>query len=267
MDPLFVIPGFLTAVLVSMTGVGGGALMTPVLILCGVDPVTAVGTDLAYAAFTKAFAVPLHHQRGNVNWSLVMKMCAGSVPVALLTLWFINRFGIDDDAYGQLVTSVLGAALVLTAVVILLRPRLSESRASLLAATIFSSTTQSVGTLLLTVLSGATIGLLVTISSVGAGVVGAAILLLIYPKLVTSRIVGTDLAHALILAGIAAIGYWHRGSVDSGILIPLLIGSVPGVWCGALFSDRISGPMLRSIMATIMMSVGIGFFIKNLLFT
>lgn len=251
MDPLLAVTGLVVGLLVGLTGVGGGAIMTPALILYGIEPVVAVGTDLVYAALTKSAGVVVHQRRGNVQWPLVAMLAAGSLPGAVVTLWWLARFRADGGDFGMLLTSVLGVALVLTAVVILLRPWLCAG------ATV--TPPRTAGRRLLTILGGGFLGALVAASSVGAGALGAALLLLVHRGLPIPRIVGTDLAHALLLATVAGIGHWQLGSVDLSLLAPLLAGSLPGVYLGARLAGWIPERVLTPMVALLLLATGIGF--------
>lgn len=248
MDLMLVPIGFLVGALVGLTGVGGGAVMTPALILFGVPPATAVGTDLVYAAITKSQGVLVHQLRGNVCWPLVAALSAGSLPSAALTLWLLGVLGETGVDIGGVVTPVLGVALVSTAVVVLLRPRIPDFRRC-------SDLTSGA----ITVAGGAVIGTLVAASSVGAGALGAALLLGFHRRLPIGRVVGTDLAHALLLAILAGAGHWSLGNVDGGTLWPLLFGSLPGVYLGVGLGRRLPDGLLSRVMAFLLLALGIGF--------
>ena len=197
-NPLFVVSGFSVGVLVGMTGVGGGSLMTPLLILLfGVHPATAVGTDLLYAAATKTGGGVVHGWARSIHWPVVVRLASGSIPASILTLVVLWRLDLNAETARSLVNSVLCFALLLTAVSLIFRKAVLETLRWRLerldAATIARAT----------VLVGAALGVLVSISSVGAGAVGVTALLLLYPQLPMSRIVGSDIAHAVPLTLIA----------------------------------------------------------------
>lgn len=252
-NPLYSISGFIVGALVGFTGVGGGSLMTPLLVLFfGIAPATAVGTDLLYAAITKSNGTLVHALNRTVDWRVTVRLAAGSVPATLLTLIALALLGQSNThAANGLITSVLGFALILTACAILFRgfllrylarhtDRLSERRIRLL-----------------THLLGAFLGVLVSISSVGAGAIGITVLLALYPRYPTVRLVGSDIAHAVPLTFVAGLGHWVLGSVDWNLLVSLLIGSIPGIAIGSMFAARIPDRFLRPVLASTLAAVGV----------
>jgi uncharacterized membrane protein YfcA len=256
MDWLLVPAGFAVGLLVGLTGVGGGALMTPALILYGIPPAVAVGSDLVYAALTKSVGAVLHQVRRNIQWRIVGRMALGSLPACAITLWILRTWHARGTGYEGVVTITLGAALVLTAGVTLLRPWLMAHRD-----TEFTDRTAFIAT----VAGGAFIGTLVTLSSVGAGALGAAFLLLFYRELPMATIVGTDLAHAVFLAALAGLGHWQLGAVDVSLLAPLLLGSIPGLYLGTRWASLIRDDVLRPVIATFLLLLGLGFSLKELI--
>jgi len=249
-DLLYAVSGFCVSLLVGMTGVGGGSLMTPLLILLfGVHPATAVGTDLLYAAATKSGGTLVHGLNRNVDWRIVGRLAAGSVPMTALTLLALSAFGIYSGAARGLITAVLSGALAATAAVLIFRK-------SILA--FFATHVGELNprrTALLTVLLGAVLGLLVSISSVGAGALGVTAIILLYPRLPTARIVGSDIAHAVPLTLVAGIGHWMLGSIDWHLLGALLTGSLPGIVIGSYVSVRVPDAVLRFTLATTLLLV------------
>jgi uncharacterized membrane protein YfcA len=256
MDFLLVPAGFAVGLLVGLTGVGGGALMTPTLILYGIPPAVAVGTDLVYAALTKSVGVALHQFRRNIRWRIVGSMALGSLPASAATLWLLRIWQAKGAGYESLLTITLGVALVLTAGVTLLRPWLMQHR---------NFQVEGRALFLATVAGGAFVGALVTLSSVGAGALGAAFLLLFYRSLPMTTIVGTDLTHAVFLAALAGMGHWGLGSVDMDLLLPLLIGSVPGLYLGTRWASGIRDEVLRPVIASCLLILGLGFSLKELI--
>jgi len=205
-DPLYSISGFGVGVLVGMTGVGGGSLMTPLLILLfGIHPATAVGTDLLFAATTKVGGSFVHGIRGSIDWTIVRRLATGSVPAAAATLVVLYFVGLQSSAGRELITLVLGGALFLTALALIFRKSLMAFHA------MHVGELNPRRTALLTVLVGAVLGVLVSISSVGAGAIGVTALLLLYPRLEIAKLVGSDIAHAVPLTLIAGIGHWILG--------------------------------------------------------
>ena len=238
--------------LVGLTGVGGGSLMTPLLVLLfGVHPATAVGTDLLYAAVTKATGTLVHGLKGSVDWRITGRLASGSVPTALLTLWLLHRYGMHSQAATSLIQHVLGTALLITSVALIFRPQLAALAARA------PRGIDPTRTALLTALTGAVLGVLVSLTSVGAGAIGVTVLLLLHPKLATSRIVGSDIAHAVPLALVAGMGHWMLGSVDGAMLISLLIGSLPGIALGSHLSSRSPEALLRNLLAAVPVLVGV----------
>jgi uncharacterized membrane protein YfcA len=250
-DPIFSVSGFAVGVIVGMTGVGGGALMTPLLVLLfGIAPATAVGTDLLYAAATKTGGTIVHSRHGHIEWQIVGRLAAGSIPGALATLWALSALEVDHALFSRVITRSLGCALLLTALAILGRPwlqRFGQSRAS---------AWRERQIVWLTVAVGLALGVLVTVSSVGAGALGVTALLILYPRLATARIVGTDIAHAVPLTLVAGLGHASMGTVNWALLGSLLVGSLPGIWLGSTLSARVPEGLLRAGLASILVIVG-----------
>jgi uncharacterized membrane protein YfcA len=249
-DPLYVASGFAVGLLVGMTGVGGGSLMTPLLILLfGVHPATAVGTDLLYAAATKAGGSAVHGWARSIHWPAVIRLASGSIPASILTLVVLWQLDLDGATMRSLVNLVLCFALLLTATSLIFRKALLES---------FRSRVEQVdaGTIArATVLVGVALGVLVSISSVGAGAVGVTALLLLYPQLPMARIVGSDIAHAVPLTLVAGIGHWALGAVDWALMGVLLTGSLPGIVIGSYFATRVPETALRLLLAATLIVV------------
>ena len=254
-DPLYSLSGLAVGLLVGLTGVGGGSLMTPLLVLLfGVPPATAVGTDLLYAAATKATGTLVHGLKGSVEWRVTGRLAAGSVPAAAVTLWLLHRYGLHSPGATALLQRLLGAALLITSVALTFRPQLAALAARQNSGLRPASPAR---TTLWTIVTGAVLGVLVSMTSVGAGAIGVTVLLLLYPKLPTSRIVGSDIAHAVPLTLIAGLGHWLLGSVDWAMLLSLLIGSVPGIAIGSYFSTRAPERLLRNLLAAVLVLVGV----------
>ena len=249
-DPLYVASGFSVGLLVGMTGVGGGSLMTPLLILLfGVHPATAVGTDLLYASATKAGGGAVHGLAGSIHWPAVLRLACGSIPASILTLLVLWRLDLDAATARDLVNSVLCFALLLTALSLIFRKAVLEKLRWRMERYDASRIARA------TVLTGAGLGVLVSISSVGAGAVGVTALLLLYPKLPMSRIVGSDIAHAVPLTLIAGIGHWVMGAIDWQLMGVLLIGSLPGIVIGSYCASRVPETALRLLLASTLILV------------
>jgi uncharacterized protein len=249
-DPLYAVSGLVVGFIVGLTGVGGGSLMTPLLVLLfGVHPATAVGTDLLYAGVTKSVGTAVHGRNGAVNWRIVGLLASGSIPAAAATLVVLRALGPRTDTASALISVVLGCALVVTAASILLRGRL-------VVFTTQAKDTPPVRQAVLTVLTGVAIGILVSISSVGAGAIGVTALYLLYPRMPAKTIVGSDIAHAVPLTLVAGSGYWLLGAVDWHMLTSLLVGSIPGIIAGSASAPRVPDRILRPILAAVLAIVG-----------
>ncbi|MFI4934582.1 MAG: sulfite exporter TauE/SafE family protein [Caulobacterales bacterium] len=250
-NPLYAVSGLLVGVLVGLTGVGGGSLMTPLLVLVfGIHPTTAVGTDLLYAAATKTVGTGVHGFKRTVQWGIVARLAIGSVPASALTLWRLSGQAKQAAHVGGLITSALGWALLATAIAILFRKAIVG---------FFAKRTQEITarqTTGFTILLGAVLGVLVALTSVGAGALGMTVLLILYPKMDVARLVGSDIAHAVPLTLLAGLGHWMMGSVNWALLVSLLAGSVPGIIIGSLLAARTPDGVLRPVLASTLALVG-----------
>jgi uncharacterized membrane protein YfcA len=251
MDLPLIFSGFVVGLLVGLTGVGGGSLMTPLLTLMfGVSPSVAVGTDLAFASITKTAGTATHRLRGTVRWDVVRLLCFGALPAAVLATLGLKYFGGLDKQIGQLIRYCIAGSVMLTVVAILFRRKM-------LAWMLAHPDRQLQGRALsvATVVAGAVLGTLVTVSSIGAGAVGATLLVLMYPRLTPAEVAGTDIAYAVPLTAISAAGHWWLGSIDWTLLLTLLVGSVPGITVGSWFAHSLPERLLRGVLATVLVSV------------
>ena len=231
--------------LVGLTGVGGGSLMTPLLtLLFGINPTVAVGTDLAFASITKSAGTLAHKIRNNVHWEIVKRLCIGALPAAVLATFALKYFGALDKHIGQVIRYAIAFSVLLTVVAIILRGRMLNW-----ITTHPERQLQGRHLVLATVTAGALLGTLVTISSIGAGAIGATILVLLYPRLSPAEIAGTDIAYAVPLTAIAALGHWWLGSINWELLFMLLLGSVPGITIGSLAARAVPEKLLRGLLA------------------
>lgn len=251
MFTLYAVTGFCVGALVGMTGVGGGSLVTPLLVLLfGIHPVAAVGTDLLYAAVTKSVGTLVHGYTHTVDWRVVRRLSAGSIPMAVLTLGALSLFDLSGAQAARLTSRALGAALLLTALALLFRaPLLAYFGAPF-------PMLRGRPAAALTVVMGGILGMLVTISSVGAGAIGVTALIILYPELSIPRIVGSDIAHAVPLTLIAGIGHWLLGSIDTVVFGALLTGSIPGIVVGSWTTIRVPDRILRLVLAAVLFVVG-----------
>lgn len=249
----FIIAGLVVGFIVGMTGVGGGSLMTPILLWFGIPPTTAVGTDLLYAAFTKMGGVVVHHKKKNINWSITGWLSLGSVPAALLTLWILHSIKTDITTINTVIKYGLGWALILTSIAVLFKKKLIAISQKHAGDRFHSeSKTQNALTVAIGVLLGAT----VTLTSIGAGALGTVTLFFLYPLLPTKKLVGTEIAHAVPLTLVAGLGHATMGNLDFGLLGLLLTGSLPGIYLGSMLSGKVPDLFLRNAIAVMLFSVG-----------
>jgi uncharacterized membrane protein YfcA len=249
-EPLYVASGFGVGLLVGMTGVGGGSLMTPLLILLfGIHPSTAVGTDLLYAAATKTGGSVMHGWSRSIHWPAVFRLACGSIPASILTVVVMWQLDLKSTSERSLVNLVLCFALLLTAVSLIFRKAILERYRRRL------EHVQPGTTAIATVLAGAALGVLVSISSVGAGAVGVTVLLLLYPRLPMASVVGSDIVHAVPLTLVAGLGHWALGAIDWHLMGVLLLGSLPGIVVGSYSAVRVPEAVLRLTLAAILLVV------------
>jgi uncharacterized protein len=255
MDLVFVISGLLVGFVIGMSGVGGGSLMTPLLVMgFGVAPTTAVGTDLLYAGLTKAGGTVARGKLGSVDWRIAFVLMLGSVPAALATSGLLSRFAIKGAEVGTVVTSALGLMLVITALALVFRHHLLATQGR------FGQKIEKLrsgNVPMLTLVLGAVLGVLVTLTSVGAGALGVVALLMLYPHLPTNHLAGTDIVHAVPLTLVAGAGHAMTGSVDYQLLGNLLIGSLPGIVAGSMVAHRVPEKALRYFMGAVLFAVGV----------
>ncbi|MDD1015906.1 MULTISPECIES: sulfite exporter TauE/SafE family protein [Pseudomonas] len=249
----FTIAGLVVGFIVGMTGVGGGSLMTPILLWFGINPATAVGTDLLYAAITKASGVWVHGKNKNIDWKITGWLTLGSVPAAALTLLFLASLDTDTQAANAVIKQGLAVVLVLTALAILFKSKL-QAFASKHAGDRYHLSGTSLN--LLTVVTGVLLGVMVSLTSIGAGALGTVALFLLYPYLVTRRLVGTEIAHAVPLTLVAGLGHASMGNMDWSLLGYLLLGSLPGIYMGSHLTGRISDSVLRPCLAGMLLMIG-----------
>jgi len=249
-DGMNSIAGLLVGTIVGITGVGGGALMTPILVLFfGIAPQTAVGTDLLYASITKMFGTAVHHNHGTVDWEIVKRLAWGSLPAAALTLAWMTFSGGHQVKNGFIIQAV-GIALIITALGMLFKEKLHAIGKNFRVGD--SEKFKNVQPVL-TVVAGIVLGVLVTLTSIGAGALGTVMLVYLYPlRLSSNKLVGTDLAHAIPLALIAGLGHLSLGNVNYDLLVSLLLGSIPGVLIGSLISTRAPLTLIRYAIAIVL---------------
>lgn len=246
----YILAGFAVGFLVGLTGVGGGSLMTPILLLLyNIKPAVAVGTDLLYASVTKSVGIFAHGKLGNIDWRIVKRLATGSVPASLVTLWALQNMDLQSGSAVSTIKFWLGIALIVTSIAVLLRNRLITLVAKeewipvryVPAATVFL---------------GIILGGLVTLTSVGAGALGVTALIMLYPKEKITTIVGSDIAHAVPLTLVAGVGHASLGTIDYSLLGTLLVGSIPGIYLGSHMSSRVAEHWVRIVLAMILIYVG-----------
>ena len=253
-DPGYVAAGALTGFMVGLTGVGGGALMTPVLLLFfGIAPTTAIATDLWFAAITKVVAARIHQRHGRVDWQVVKRLWTGSLPVAGLTVLLVARS--DRNLHADWLAQAVGLVVMVTAVGLLLAPWLaSVARGRRLGHPQEFKAMQPT----FTVLAGALLGLCVALTSVGAGTLGTVMLLYLYPlRMTPHKLVATDIVHAIPLAVIAGLGYLMAGMTDGRMLVSLLAGSLPAVVLGSLLAGRLNGRPIQLLLGVVLLATGL----------
>jgi uncharacterized membrane protein YfcA len=250
----YVVAGLAVGFIVGLTGVGGGSLMTPILLWFGISPASAVGTDLLYAAITKAGGIHVHHKNRNIDWRITKFLSLGSIPAAALTLWFLHEIRLDTDTLNGIIRTSLGYVLVITAVAILFKQHIySWAMHNDSWITRMSDTQQRNAT----IITGIILGIVVTLTSIGAGVLGTVALFMLYPLLPTSKLIGTEIAHAVPLTLVAGMGHAGLGNVDWWLLLNLLIGSLPGIYIGSSMVNRVTDAWLRPALALMLMLIGV----------
>ena len=250
---IYALSGLAVGFIVGMTGVGGGSLMTPILLFFGIPPSTAVGTDLLYAAITKSGGVFVHQKKGNIDWRITCLLALGSLPAAALTLLVMHFAGFDSNSVNSTIKLALGITLIFTAVAIVLKQQLLDwSHRNDAFFTRMTIQQREIAA----VITGVVLGITVTITSIGAGALGTVALFLIYPVLPVPRLVGTEIAHAVPLTLLAGLGHAGLGNVNWDLLVNLLIGSLPGIYIGSHLPTAVPEKVLRPILATIMILVG-----------
>jgi uncharacterized membrane protein YfcA len=264
-DYYFVLAGLLVGFCVGVTGVGGGSLMTPILLMMRVEPHIAIGTDLLYAAISKFCGSLVHARKLNIVWPIVLWLAVGSIPASLLTTWSLDYFGGGAKEYKKMLTIILGGMLIVTGVSIVFRQQIerffNKRRGSVLQdqdehqAVVIRNKYRMI-------LMGILLGVLVTLSSVGAGAFGVMALVLLFPNLPMIRIIGSDVAHAVLLTLVAGLGHLKSGNVDLHLLMLLLVGAIPSIIAGTLLSSKLPDRIIRPILGVTLILLGINFVVN-----
>jgi hypothetical protein len=256
LDIINITAGALVGFIVGLTGVGGGSLMTPILVLgYGINPAVAVGTDLIYAAITKCTGIAFHHRHKTIDWRVVKYLLTGSIPSSLATIAYFSIYQEQQRAMEGMIMGTLSLMLILTAILVLFKNKIAARGDQAVGRNLRTHLRHKRPAV--TIVSGALLGIVVTLSSVGAGAIGTAILFILHPKKSAIKIVGTDIAHAVPLTLIAGVGHMHLGSVDFGLLSGLLVGGVPAVYAGSYFGKKLSDKVLRPTIALILFLMGL----------
>ncbi len=253
MDPILAIAGFLIGGLVGMTGVGGGSLMTPFLLFYGIPPAVAVGTDLAYAAIAKSLGVWLRHKASSIDWRTAGLLMMGSLPASVAVIAALDWLAVPGETFEFVITRVLGVALILTALTIVGHRWLQSARACM---------PELRGRSGVTIAAGGVLGALVTITSVGSGALGTAMLLLLYPRWSVATVVGTDLAYAVPLTAAAALGHVYLGHVDLGYTLSLALGALPGMYLGTSIGLNVREDVVRGVLSLLFVGIGLNFLVR-----
>ncbi len=255
-DLNYSIAGAITGLIVGLTGVGGGALMTPILlIIFKISVTTAVATDLWFAALTKIAAICVHHTHEQIEWKVVRHLWMGSIPVSVLVIIAIayGTTGATSKISGY-IPQIIGGIVLITAVGLIFADKLTINIPT--SKLLKNSSLKKIRPIV-TVIAGAIVGALVSITSVGAGTLGTLALIYLYSYMIPQKIVATDIAHAIPLALVGGIGYFIFGKVDITMLFSLLVGSIPAAIIGALLAQRVSSRMLKTTLAIVLFSGGL----------
>lgn len=268
-DLYFVLAGILVGFCVGVTGVGGGSLMTPILIsFLRVEPHIAIGTDLLYAAISKFCGSLVHAKKLNIVWPIVFWLAVGSIPASLATTWALEHFMGGAKEYKKMLTIVLGGMLILTGISIVFRARIEAyfNRHRADTAGVPMSSDEHAQVIIKhkwwIIVMGIVLGFFVTLSSVGAGAFGIMALVLLFPNLPMIRIIGSDVAHAVLLTLVAGLGHLKAGNVDLHLLMLLLAGSIPAIVVGTLLSSRLPDQLIRKVLGITLMLLGTNFMVN-----
>ena len=267
MEFIHIAAGALVGLIIGLTGVGGGSLMTPILVLgFGISPSIAVGTDLLYAALTKCSGIYFHHKNQTIDWKVALLLGSGSIPSSLITISILENLKQTGFNFDNVIILTLGVMLILTSIIILIKNRLISFIHTNHGDSFFVNFVRRFRPQI-TILCGCLLGCVVTLSSVGAGAIGSAMLFLLYPRKSSISVVGTDIAHAVPLTAIAGLGHLHFGSVDFNLLFGLLAGGIPAIYLGSLIGKNLPDRVLRPLIAILLLAMGIKLILSQQFFT
>ena len=263
----YILAGVLVGFCVGVTGVGGGSLMTPILItLFKIEPHIAIGTDLLYAAISKFFGSVVHAKKLNIVWPIVIWLAVGSIPASIATTWVLDNYLSQSTHYKAILTMVLGFMLTITGISIVFRTQVerffSRFGKPMTSEDIDQQRERLKSKRVQIALMGIVLGIFVTLSSVGAGAFGIMALMIMFPNLPMIRIIGSDVVHAVLLTLVAGMGHMSSGNVDFELLMWLLIGSIPAIIVGTLVSSRLPEKIIRKILGITLFALGINFMIN-----
>lgn len=262
----FILAGVLVGFCVGITGVGGGSLMTPILIsLFRIEPHIAIGTDLLYAAISKFCGSLVHAKKLNIVWPIVLWLALGSIPASFITHWVLDNYLSNSTHYKTVLTMVLGFMLTLTGLSIMFRAQIERFFDKIRVEKKGNLSEQAFnieGKKLYVIIMGVVLGVFVTLSSVGAGAFGIMALILMFPNLPMIRIIGSDVVHAVLLTSVAGFAHMTSGNVDFHLLGWLLVGSIPAIIVGTLISSRMPEKLIRKILGITLFTLGVNFIIN-----
>ena len=263
----FILAGVVVGFCVGVTGVGGGSLMTPILIgLFKIEPHIAIGTDLLYASISKFCGSLVHAKKLNIIWPLVIFLSLGSIPASFATTWVLEHYLSQSTHYKMVLTMFLGFMLTITGISIIFRPQIerffSKYRNSNPSETLIDPNAITKNKHVYIIIMGAILGIFVTLSSVGAGAFGIMALIIMFPNMPMIRIIGSDVVHAVLLTLVAGLGHMNSGNVDFHLLMWLLVGSIPAIVVGTLLSSKMPERLIRRILGITLFALGVNFMVN-----
>lgn len=263
----FILAGVVVGFCVGVTGVGGGSLMTPILIgLFKIEPHIAIGTDLLYASISKFCGSMVHAKKLNIIWPLVLFLSIGSIPASFATTWVLEHYLSQSTHYKMVLTMFLGFMLTITGISIIFRPQIERFFSKYRNPNTKEIVTDPNGITknkrIYIIIMGVILGVFVTLSSVGAGAFGIMALIIMFPNMPMIRIIGSDVVHAVLLTLVAGLGHMNSGNVDFHLLMWLLVGSIPAIVIGTLLSSKMPEKLIRRILGVTLFALGVNFIVN-----